>query len=174
MTLAVTLAVTQAERRTEVRRTKLGRKFDGRKWDERPTKVGRTSDESWTDVRRKLDGRLTKVGRKSNERPTKVGRVKLSCHCDDGGRRHFLATLQRWPGTLQLTALLRRWLTTHCSLQRSCSVLAATRWTSQRCRDGQQHTRRRNVVAMTRNALDVAMLLRWPATRWTSQCCYDS
>jgi hypothetical protein len=62
---------------------------------------------------------------------------------------------------LQLAALLRRWPATHCSLQRSCGAAAATRWTSQRCCDGQQRAGPRGV------------LLRCPATRWASKHCCD-
>jgi hypothetical protein len=120
-----------------------------------------------------LDGRPTKVGRKSNGRPTKVGRVELNRRCGDGGRQRFLATLQRWPGALQLAALLRRWPAMHWRLQRSCGAAAAMRWTSQRYYDGQQRAGRCNVAAMASNTLDVATLLRWPAMHWTSQRCCD-
>jgi hypothetical protein len=126
--------------------------LDGSWTDESWTDVQRKSDENPTDVRRKLDGRPTKVGRKSNGRPTKVGRVELNRCCGDGGRQCLLATLQRWPRVLQLAALLRRWPTTHCNLQRSCG------------------TGRCNVAAMASNMLDLAALLRWPAARWTSRC----
>ncbi len=153
-----------------------GRTSNGSSTDKSGTDVQRKSDENPTDVRRKLDGRPTKVGRKSNgrptkigrksnKRPTKVGRVELSRRCDNGGRRRFLATLQRWPG-----ALLRRWSATYCSLQHSCGAAAATRWTSQRCCDGQQRAGRRNVATMASKALDLAALLRWPVARWTSRC----
>jgi hypothetical protein len=86
-----------------------------------------------------------------------------------GATLQLLATLQRWPGALQLAALLRRWPTTHYSLQRSSGAVAATRWMSQRCCDGQQRAGCRNVAAMASNALDVATLLRWRIVRWTSQ-----
>jgi len=78
-----------------------------------------------------------------------------------GATLQLLATLQRWPGALQLAALLRRWPTTHCSLQRSSGTIAATRWMSQRCCDGQQRVGCRNVAAMADSALDLAT------------CCYD-
>jgi len=49
-------------------------------------KVGRTSDESWTDVGRKTDESWTNIGRTSD-----VERVKLSRRCGDGGRQHYTA-----------------------------------------------------------------------------------
>ncbi|CAK9863192.1 unnamed protein product [Sphagnum jensenii] len=78
-----------------------------------------------------------------------------------GATVQLLATLQRWPGALQLAALLWRWPTTHCSLQHSSGATAATRWMSQRYCDGQQRTGPRSVGVMADNALDL------PA------CCYD-
>jgi hypothetical protein len=104
-----------------------------------------------------------------------------------GATLQLFATLQRWPGALHLAALLRRWSTTHCSLQRSSGAAAATRWMLQRCCNGQQRVGPCGVAAMADSALDLAacyydgrqrvgprnVLLRCPAARWASERCYD-
>jgi hypothetical protein len=128
----------------------VGRKFDGRKLDGRPTKVGRKSE---------------------------VGRVKLSRRCGDGGRRRYTAAPRNAAAmagsvaarsvvaalagnALQLAAFFRRC----CSNALDVATLLrwpATRWTSRRCCDGRQRAGPRSV------------LLRCPAARWASKRCYD-
>ncbi len=116
---------------------------------------GRTSDESWTDVRRKSDGSWTDESWMD---------VRRTCRAQ--------SPLRRW----RAAAL-------HCSSSQCCSD-GRERYSSQRC-CGVGHQRTvacsvlpallqqragcRNVAAMASNTLDLTALLRWPTARWTSQ-----
>ncbi len=149
MTQVVTATMTYAGRKTTVRcrqhgrrtMTSAGTQDDDVSNDASRTSNGSLTDESWTDVRRKSDEQSS---------------AAATAMAGGDSTLQLLATLQQWPGALQLAALLRRWPATHCSLQRSSDAAAATRWTSQRCCDGQQRAGLRSVAAMADSALDLA------------------
>jgi hypothetical protein len=150
-------------RKLDGHRTDVGRKSNEswtdvrRKLDGRQTKVGRKLDGHPTKVERKLDGHRTKVGRTSD-----VERVELSRRCDDGGQRHYTATPRNAAtmaesvaarsvvaalagNALQLAAFFRHC----CNNALDLATLLrwpTTRWTSQRCCDGQQCAGPRSVL----------------------------
>jgi hypothetical protein len=120
-------------------------------------------DVGWKFDGRKLNGRPTKVGRKSN-----VGRVDLSHRCGDGGRRRYTAAPRNAAAmagsvaarsvvaalagnALQLVAFFRRCCNNALDLAALLRWPTA-RWTSQR------------VAAMSGSALGLGALLRCPTT----------
>jgi hypothetical protein len=168
--------------RRQYRRSDVGRKFDGRKWDERPTKVGRKSNECPTKVGQTSDKSRMKIQRTSDESRTcraqsPLGRWRAAAlprnaaaMAGSVGARSVIAALVG--NALQLAAFLWRYWSNALDVA-TLLRWPATRWRSHRCCDGQQRAGRRTVAAMASNALDVATLLRWPATCWTSQRCCD-
>ncbi|CAM6012940.1 unnamed protein product [Sphagnum balticum] len=115
-----------------------------RKWDGRPTEVGRTSDGSGTVVRRKWDGRPTEVGRRW-WRYTITPRNVIAMAESVATRSVVTALLQQRAGRHNVAAMasnaldfaaLLRWL--------------AVRWTLRR------------VITMSSSVLGLGALLRCP------------
>jgi hypothetical protein len=122
----------------------VGRKFDGRKLDGRPTKVGRVE--------------LNRHCGDSGRRRYTAALHNAAAMAGSVAARSVVATLAG--NALQLAAFFRRC----CSNALDVATLLrwpATRWTSRRCCDGRQRVGPRSV------------LLRCPAARWASERCCD-